>query len=165
MSEENTTRPPSRTGGLLERVRRILRSHATLDPRAAAPIFDRTVELYIGDDPEKALFDVLHQQRAKIERELGHALVWRRLPERKRARILGTRRTPIRPTRASGRSSTILATMDKFKTVFVPRVTVRSPSIATSDDRFDQDADDNHIGRASGDDGQVADECRASFGA
>lgn len=134
VSEENTTRPPSRTGGLLERVRRLLRSHATLDPRAAAPIFDRTVELYIGDDPEKALFDVLHQQRAKIERELGHALVWRRLPERKRARILWYEEDTDSTDESQWpqQHAWILATMDKFKTVFVPRVTVRSPSIATS---------------------------------
>lgn len=87
---------------------------------------------------------MLHQQRAKIERELGHALVWKRLPERKRARILWYKEDTDSTDESQWpqQHAWMLATMDKFKTVFVPGVTVRSPPIATSDDRFDQDADD-----------------------
>lgn len=102
-----------------------------------------SVELYIGDDAEKALFDALHQQRAEIERELGHALVWKRLPERKRARIILYKEDtdPTDESQWPQQHAWMLATMNKFKTTFVPRVKVISPPNAMSDHQIDQDAD------------------------
>ncbi|MGD9924028.1 MAG: DUF4268 domain-containing protein [Variibacter sp.] len=101
-----------------------------------------SVELYIHDD--KALFDALHGQRAEIERELGHELVWKRLPERKRARVLLYKEDADSTDEGQWpqQHAWMLATMDKFKTTFVPRVKVMSPPIAAPDDLKDQDADD-----------------------
>jgi hypothetical protein len=118
-----------------------------------------SVEFYISDDPEKAFFDTLHQQRAEIEGELGHALVLKRLPERKRARILWYKEDtdPTDESRWPQQHAWMLATMDKFKMVFVPRVMVRSPSVAASADRGDQDFDDATAVVPAEMDGHVAD--------
>jgi hypothetical protein len=112
-----------------------------------------SVELYIHDD--KALFDTLHGQRAEIERELGHALVWKRLPDRKRARVLLYKEDtdPTDETQWPQQHAWMLAMMDKFKMVFIPRLKVISPPITASDDLTDQDADGAAAGITAAADG------------
>lgn len=46
------------------------------------------VELSVNHDDAKAFFDLLEQQRLEIEAELGFAMEWMRLPERKASRIV-----------------------------------------------------------------------------
>ena len=45
-----------------------------------------SVELYISDD--KAIFQQLFQHKDEIEAEIGFALDWRELPDKKASRIL-----------------------------------------------------------------------------
>ena len=45
-------------------------------------------ELYISHDDAKQFFQLLHQQQEEIEREMGLALEWCELPEKKSSRII-----------------------------------------------------------------------------
>ncbi len=47
-----------------------------------------TVELYIGTDDAKAFFHLLHDQKTEIEAEIGAALDWRELPEKKTSNLV-----------------------------------------------------------------------------
>lgn len=45
-------------------------------------------ELYISGDDAKAFFHLLHDQKDAVEAELGYALEWEELPNRRDSRIL-----------------------------------------------------------------------------
>ena len=75
------------------------------------------VELYISDDKE--LYQALYEKKESIEREIGCALEWRELPDKKASRIL-----MIKPVDFDDKATWVsqfdwlMETTTKFKTVF-----------------------------------------------
>jgi len=91
------------------------------------------VELYIGNDVDKAAFRALLTQRELIEREFGEVLEWQELPGKKATRIVLYKHgvDPSDEKQYTDLHGWMLDKMERFKRVFAPRVKALALNSAT----------------------------------
>lgn len=88
------------------------------------------IELYISKsskEQNEEIFDVLRQDSTEIESNLGHELVWERLPEKQASRIkhpkqINHRITDLTPDERAELIEWDVDAMDAFQAEFAPRV-------------------------------------------
>lgn len=82
------------------------------------------VQLYVGANDAKAFFHLLHDQKDKIENEVGSPLDWRELPDGKCSRIIMFKEEcdPTDETDWMVQHTWLADTLEKFYVVFQDRV-------------------------------------------
>ena len=88
------------------------------------------VELYLGDENAMAYFRELEANKAAIEEELGYAVDWRALPDKRASRILLLReKCPLEDqSRWPEYRAWLTAKLEDFDRVFRPKVKALDPS-------------------------------------
>lgn len=88
------------------------------------------VELYLGDENAMAYFRELEANKAAIEEELGYAVDWRALPDKRASRILLLReKCPLEDqSRWPEYRAWLTAKLEDFDRVFRPKVKALNPS-------------------------------------
>lgn len=88
------------------------------------------VELYLGDENAMAYFRELEASKAAIEEELGYAVDWRALPDKRASRILLLReKCPLEDqSRWPEYRAWLTAKLEDFDRVFRPKVKALDPS-------------------------------------
>jgi hypothetical protein len=101
------------------------------------------VSLIIHNDPDKIAFRALYGQKEAIEREIGEPLDWQEKLGNKRTRIALYKHgvDPTNEAQWPEQHAWILAKLDSFRSVFVPRIRSLSLSPATEVD----DGDDSLV--------------------
>jgi hypothetical protein len=99
------------------------------------------VELYASHDVDKSAFQALHSQKATIEAEFGEPLLWQELPGKKASRIVlyKTGVDPSNEAQYPELHAWMLSKMERFRSVFGPRVKALSLSPATATDEVGGD--------------------------
>jgi hypothetical protein len=82
------------------------------------------VELYAPNDTDKSAFHALYVQKDAIEKEFGEQLEWMELPGKKATRIVIYKSgvDPADEKQYPELHAWMLAKMDRFKSVFAPRI-------------------------------------------
>lgn len=82
------------------------------------------MELYAPNDVDKSAFHALYAQKDAIEKEFGEPLEWMELPGKKATRIVLYKSgvDPSDEKQYPELHAWMLAKMDRFKTVFAPRI-------------------------------------------
>jgi hypothetical protein len=88
------------------------------------------VELYLGDENAMAYFRELEANKAAIEEELGYAVDWRALPDKRASRILLLReKCPLEDqSRWPEYRAWLTAKLEDFDRIFRPKVKALDPS-------------------------------------
>jgi hypothetical protein len=92
------------------------------------------VELYAPNDTDKSAFHALYVQKDAIEKEFGEQLEWMELPGKKATRIVIYKSgvDPADEKQYPDLHAWMLAKMDRFKSVFAPRIKSLALSSSTT---------------------------------
>jgi Domain of unknown function (DUF4268) len=98
------------------------------------------VSLIVLNDPDKAAFRALYAQKDVIEREIGEPLDWQERPGQKRTRINLYKHgvDPANESQWQEQHAWMLANLERFGAVFVPRIRALPPSPAAETESEDE---------------------------
>jgi hypothetical protein len=90
------------------------------------------VSLLIHNDADKTAFRALYAQKGAIEQEIGEPLDWQEKPGHKRTRIALYKHSvdPANESQRQEQHAWMLAKLERFRAVFVPRIRSLPPSPA-----------------------------------